>query len=102
MISCANRLLRRSERIWQLSGFEVLRGPEPGKGKVGNFDAYHGMAGLFGALRIGTGQRVAEVAAGRIRMTLDDHDMRQLPLPYGDSVSPSKSCGQTVSRPMTV
>lgn len=99
MISCANRLLRRSERVWQLSGFEVVRGPEPGKGKVGNFDAYHGMAGLFGALRIGIGQRVAEMATGRIRMALDDHDMRQPPLAYGDSGSPGKPRSRPVSRP---
>src|SRR5690349_3223424 len=77
MIRCADRLLRRSERVWQLSGFELLFGAQPREGKSGDIDTRYRMTGLLRAMRISIGQSVAEMPAGRIRMALNDQDMRQ-------------------------
>jgi len=78
VIRCADRLLRRSERVRQLSGFELLFRAQPRKGKSGDIDTRYRMTGLLRAMRISIRQSVAEMAPGRIRMALNDHHTRHL------------------------
>jgi len=67
-----------SERVWQLSGFKVLFGAQPGEGKGGDIDARNRVAGLLRTTRISISQRVAEMAAARVRVALNNHHMRHL------------------------
>jgi hypothetical protein len=74
MVRAHDLVLRGLDIRWRCTRLELSRRAEQRKIELRHLDAIHRLAARRGPGGIGVGQRMAQMAAGRIGMSLDDDD----------------------------